>query len=206
MESLLLFAGGFVGAVVYGSFFEWGLHRYLMHKRIKFFPYPFETHALVHHRVFKADMTYHVQRKEDEAEIPMAWWNGPALVGIASIPFAVASALVSSWWIVAGAAMAISAYYGAYEYLHWCMHKPKSRRVERSGLFFRLNGHHLLHHRYMGKNYNVVVPLADLCLRTLLLRSPVKFAQATGPAVPDVQPAGATGASGSIPALDATRP
>jgi sterol desaturase/sphingolipid hydroxylase (fatty acid hydroxylase superfamily) len=68
------------------------------------------------------------------------------------------------------------------------MHLPKKRHVERSGIFFRLNGHHLLHHRYMGKNFNVVLPLADLCLGTLLLRSKVAFAQPRGPAVPDVQP------------------
>ena len=43
---------------------------------------------------------------------------------------------------------------------------------------FRLNGHHLLHHRYMNKNFNVVLPLADLCLGTLLLRSKIAFAQA----------------------------
>lgn len=85
--------------------------------------------------------------------------------------------------------IALSAsYYGAYEYLHWCMHLPKSRRVERSWLFYRLNGHHLLHHRYMGYNYNVVCPLADVLFGTLLLRAKFSFAQARGPAVPDVQP------------------
>lgn len=60
--------------------------------------------------------------------------------------------------------------------------------MERSGIFFRLNGHHLLHHRYMGKNFNVVLPLADLCCFTLRLRSRVAFAQAQGPSVPNVQP------------------
>jgi sterol desaturase/sphingolipid hydroxylase (fatty acid hydroxylase superfamily) len=68
------------------------------------------------------------------------------------------------------------------------MHLPRKRIVERSGIFFRLNGHHLLHHRYMHKNFNVVMPLADLCLGTLLLRSKVTFRQARGEAVPDVQP------------------
>ncbi len=87
-----------------------------------------------------------------------------------------------------GALLASSAYYSVYETLHWCMHQPGERSVERTGLFFRLNGHHLLHHRYMRKNFNVVLPLADLCLGTLLLRSKVRFAQATGPTVPDVQP------------------
>jgi sterol desaturase/sphingolipid hydroxylase (fatty acid hydroxylase superfamily) len=77
---------------------------------------------------------------------------------------------------------------GAYEYMHWCMHIPRKRMVERSGIFFRLNGHHLLHHRYMNRNFNVVLPLADLCLGTLLLRSKVQFAQVRGESVPDVQP------------------
>jgi len=74
--------------------------------------------------------------------------------------------------------------------MHWCMHLPKRRHVERSGIFFRLNGHHLLHHRYMHKNFNVVLPLADLCLGTLLLRSKIAFPQAQGPSVPNVQPKG----------------
>jgi hypothetical protein len=72
------------------------------------------------------------------------------------------------------------------------MHKPK-HRVERSGIFFVLNGHHLLHHRYIYKNFNVVLPLADLCLNTLLVRSKVCFAQARGEGVPDVQPSRSDG-------------
>jgi sterol desaturase/sphingolipid hydroxylase (fatty acid hydroxylase superfamily) len=68
------------------------------------------------------------------------------------------------------------------------MHLPKSRRLERSWLFRRLNGHHLLHHRYMHKNFNVVFPIADLCMGTLRLRSPIRFAQPVCPAVPNVQP------------------
>ena len=86
--------------------------------------------------------------------------------------------------------LACTLYFTAYEYLHWCMHLPRKRHVERSGIFFRLNGHHLLHHRYLGKNFNVVLPLADLCCCTLLLRSKIAFAQAQGPSVPDVQPRG----------------
>jgi sterol desaturase/sphingolipid hydroxylase (fatty acid hydroxylase superfamily) len=68
------------------------------------------------------------------------------------------------------------------------MHLPRRRHIERSGLFFRLNGHHLLHHRSMHKNFNVVLPLADLLLGTLLLRSKIAFPQPVGPAVPNLQP------------------
>ena len=91
-------------------------------------------------------------------------------------------------WLVLGSFLAVAAYYGVYEYIHWCMHLPKKRNVERSWIFYRLNGHHLLHHRYMHKNFNVVLPLADLLTGTLMLRSKVCFAQALGPRVPNVQP------------------
>jgi sterol desaturase/sphingolipid hydroxylase (fatty acid hydroxylase superfamily) len=82
------------------------------------------------------------------------------------------------------------------------MHLPRKRDIERSGIFFRLNGHHLLHHRYMHKNYNVVLPFADLCLGTLLLRSKVHFKQAEGPSVPNVQP---RARKPSLPKLAAVR-
>ncbi|HEV7927385.1 MAG TPA: fatty acid hydroxylase [Verrucomicrobiae bacterium] len=179
---------GCVTATIYGSLFEWILHKFLMHRPIGPITYPFKAHALVHHRIFKYDDTYHLINEKDKQTIPMAWWNGPVLVAIASLPFVLVSLLGVNWGMLCGAALAISCYYGAYEYIHWCMHLPKRRHVERSGIFFRLNGHHLLHHRYMNKNFNVVLPLADLCLGTLLLRSKVHFRQASGPSVPNVQP------------------
>jgi sterol desaturase/sphingolipid hydroxylase (fatty acid hydroxylase superfamily) len=125
---------------------------------------------------------------KDAKTIPMAWWNGPVLVAVGILPFIAAAWWLGHRWLLAGAAPACAGYYGAYEYIHWCMHLPKKRNVERTGIFFRLNGHHLLHHRYMRKNFNVVLPLADLFLGTLLLRSPMQFKQARGPSVPDVQP------------------
>jgi len=179
---------GFVAGTVFASFFEWTLHRYVMHRPFAGFQYPFRAHALVHHRIFRADATYHLLRDADKTTIPMAWWNGPLLVALCQAPFLALAWATGLWGLLWGALAASAGYYAAYEYLHWCMHLPKQRRVERSGIFFRLNGHHLLHHRYMHKNFNVVLPLADLCLGTLLLRSMVSFAQARGPAVPDVQP------------------
>ncbi len=179
---------GFITAVVFASFFEWALHRYFMHRPIGRFDYAFRAHALVHHQTFKADHTYHLINEKDKKTIPMAWWNGPVLIALGSIPFLLASWAVGTWAITVGALIATASYYGAYEYMHWCMHLPKKRDIERSGIYFRLNGHHLLHHRYMHKNFNVVLPLADLILGTLLLRSKVHFKQAEGDAVPNVQP------------------
>jgi hypothetical protein len=189
MSMFLFWMGiGFIVGVVFASLFEWTLHRYFMHRPTFNFRYPFEQHALVHHRIFKADHTYHLIHDHDKKTIPMAWWNGPVLIALGLLPFLIFAAFSHKWGILCGAAIASSSYYTAYEYIHWCMHLPKRRHVERSGIFFRLNGHHLLHHRYMKKNFNVVLPLADLILGTLLLRSKVHFKQAQGPTVPNVQP------------------
>ncbi|KAB2661283.1 MAG: sterol desaturase family protein [Verrucomicrobia bacterium] len=179
--------GAFSG-VVFSSFFEWTLHRFIMHRPLGPFRYPFEAHAIVHHQTFKADHTYHLINEEDKKTIPMAWWNGPVLVFFCQMPMLIAAIIWQKWAILVGGAVACSAYYATYEYIHWCMHLPRKRFVERSGVFFRLNGHHLLHHRYMGKNFNVVFPLADLLLGTLVIRSQIKFAQPQGPFIPNVQP------------------
>jgi sterol desaturase/sphingolipid hydroxylase (fatty acid hydroxylase superfamily) len=110
------------------------------------------------------------------------------MIALGQVPFIILAPFWGGIPLVCGSTLATTLYYVAYEYLHWCMHVPRRRSVERSGIFFRLNGHHLLHHRYMNRNFNVVFPLADLMFGTLLTRSRVCFAQARGPAVPDVQP------------------
>ena len=187
MHDIFWQAVGFCGGVIYCSFFEWTLHKYVMHNPLKFFRYPFLAHAVTHHGKFKADYSYHLQSEDDKKTVPMAWWNAPVMWGIHVPPILLLQWLVGVpifWGVLASMML----YYAAYEYMHWCMHIPRKRNIERSGIFFRLNGHHLLHHRYMGKNLNVVIPLFDLLFGTLIVRSPVKFAQATGPSIPNVQP------------------
>ncbi|MDO8564826.1 MAG: fatty acid hydroxylase [bacterium] len=192
MILFLYFIIAVIAGVIYASFFEWLLHKFVMHRPLFGFTYPFDAHAGTHHRIFKANATYHLQRDEDKRTIPMAWWNSCVLVPLATTPFFLFSILFldfpSGVAVTFGGFFSIAAYYGAYEYLHWCMHLPRKRRLELGWVFQRLNGHHLLHHRYMHRNFNVVLPLADLCLFTLQLRSETRFAQPIHPAVPDVQP------------------
>ena len=126
---------GVVAGVLFGSFFEWTLHRYVMHRPVKWFRYPFERPALVHHRIFKADHTYHLVNERDKKTIPMAWWNGPAIVAVGQLPFLIPALRLHRWGILCGTAMACTLYFTAYEYLHWCMHLPKKWHVERSDIF-----------------------------------------------------------------------
>ncbi len=185
---MLIFYVSVLTAVIYASLFEWTLHRFVMHRPFLGYWYPYVAHALTHHRIFQSDKRYHLQDEKDKHTIHMAWWNGPVLVLLSCIPFDLAGWYLGTWIIPLTAMGTIACYYGTYEYIHWCMHLPRKRNIERTGVFFRLNGHHVLHHRYPDKNLNVVLPFADLCFGTLLLRSKIPFNQVRGEMIPDLQP------------------
>jgi hypothetical protein len=193
----------FLVAIPLCSEFEWQLHSKVMHKPVSIWGFKldifFKAHAVVHHQIFGYDHTYHLQRDEDKYTITMAWYHGFALAVISSIPFWIVGALIG--WAVMSldttliigltSFLTVYAYYGVYEASHWCMHLPrptKRRLIELCLPFKWLNGHHILHHRYMGKNFNVVLPLADWYHGTILLRSKIRFNQPKGPLVPDLQP------------------
>ncbi len=188
----------FVVAVLclhYASVVEWVLHLRVMHMPVGKLTYPYKAHALTHHRIFRADNSYHLKDPKDKEKVRMAWWNGPVLVVIAAIPWDIVAAVLwmfgwqlECWIVCIVPHMVLACYYGTYEYLHWCMHWSKKRRLEFSKFFRFLNGHHVLHHRCWNKNLNVVYPFADWLFGTLLIRSPTRFAQVRGPSVPDVQP------------------
>jgi hypothetical protein len=182
-----------VGMLFYCSAFEWKLHKDFMHKPfLGVFEYPFRQHAQVHHQIFKADKTYHLQDPKHRRTIRMAWWNWLVLIPAALILPALLALFSGHFLLITLTCLiVVMAYYTAYEWFHWCMHMPlpRQRLTERYFIPFKwLNGHHLLHHRYMHRNFNVVLPVMDLLTGTLLLRSPIKFAQPRGPLVPDVQP------------------
>jgi hypothetical protein len=86
-EAMFWPAAGFLIAVIFASFYAWALHRYVMHRPLGKFRYPFEAHTLIHHHVFRADETYHLINPKDAQTIPMAWWNGPVLVLLGLLPF-----------------------------------------------------------------------------------------------------------------------
>lgn len=180
-------------SVVYASVAEWLLHKYVMHQPLGRFTYPYKAHALTHHGLFSG-LDYHLKTQSKD-KVRMAWWNGPVIVALGIVPFFTVTMIfhLYGWtpgaWLIFGSALVVaSGYFATYEYLHWCMHVPKDRWHETTRVFRRLNGHHILHHRFPQKNFNVVLPLADYLFRTLLTRSPVRFAQVRGPSVPDLQP------------------
>lgn len=172
--------------IVYTSFFEWAYHRYWLH-RPWLPPQMFTAHTLVHHQLCKHEDTFHVTEEEQEEALTFQWWAGPIIVAIALVPWALIAWGVHALGVqmhytaaLATIAGVVFVYYLAYEGFHFLMHKPTLPWIERAGFFKFIKNHHQLHHVYMGKNYNVVLPVADSILGTIVLRDE-QPAKTTGP-------------------------
>ena len=165
-------------AVVQASLFEWAFHRYWLHR--PWLPKDcFTSHTLVHHQLCKFDDTFHVHEEEQEEALTFAWWGGPTLVSINILPWVLAmwglsAAGVAPFnFVVLGSVIAAFVlYYIGYEGLHYLMHKPTIGWIERSRYFKFLERHHRIHHYRMDKNLNVLVPIGDFLLGSLVLEAP----------------------------------
>jgi hypothetical protein len=174
---IALLAGGLV-AVVQASFFEWAFHRYWLHR--PWLPEScFTSHTLVHHQLCKFEDTFHVVEEEQEEALTFQWWGGPVLVLMNITPWALMAwgftawgVPFPGWFFVIGFAVMMSLYYVGYEGLHHLMHKPSIPFIARSRYFKFIERHHRIHHIHMDRNLNVLLPLADLCLGSLVTKMP----------------------------------
>lgn len=161
-------------AIVQGSFFEWAFHRYWLHR--PWLPKDcFTSHTLIHHQLCKFEDTFQVTDHEQEEAIHFQWWGGPVLVAINIAPWTLLS--LGLWALgiqfpyvamVATIGATILVYYVGYEGFHYLMHKPSIPFLEKSPPFRFLERHHRIHHVQMDRNLNVLIPLADLLLGTLV--------------------------------------
>src|SRR5258705_5083396 len=137
----------FLLGIVYASLFEWVLHRYILHSP-RFLKYPFRAHQLEHHGIFRADARYFLSEElhveADKKHLTFAWWNAPVLIGLHA-PLLAVVYLFAGIGGAAGILLAMTAYYMMYESLHYCMHVPKNRWVERTRWFAGIQAHHRYH-------------------------------------------------------------
>jgi hypothetical protein len=165
-------------SVIQSSFFEWVFHRYWLHR--PWLPKDcFTTHTLIHHQLCKFEDTFHVVEEEQEEALHFQWWGGPILIAINLVPWALFSWVLAARGVpfpyvafLASFAATNVAYYVGYESLHYFMHKPRLDFIERSRWFQFLKRHHRIHHVHMNRNLNVLLPLADLLLGTLVTKMP----------------------------------
>jgi hypothetical protein len=161
-------------AVVQASLFEWAFHRYWLHR--PWLPKDcFTSHTLVHHQLCKFDDTFHVVEEEQEEALTFAWWGGPVLIVLNVAPWVLGVWALSAAgfmrfnpWIPTAVAGTYLVYYIGYEGLHYLMHKPSIPWIQRSRYFQFIERHHRIHHFRMDRNLNVLLPIGDFLLGSLV--------------------------------------
>ena len=170
-------AAGLALVYVFGSLFEWGVHRYVMHTDlfVRFFPSAqkrsddriFHKHAVLHHGTY-----YQAFDHEDDPigrEISIVFTLGDTLRVLgALLPVLFLIARVSSVIAIIFPLTAI-VHNRLWNLMHREMHQPRHPWWSRTAVYRFLARHHFLHHAHTGTNFNVVLPLADHLLGTLAL-------------------------------------
>lgn len=157
----MIAASSFVGWFLYATMLEYVVHRWVMHRPWRVLSSPFRTHTLFHHRVFREDDTYHVQRNEDRDHIRLLkWWQAGLWLG-AHVPVVWGLQWATGWPVFYSGMLGLAVYCVLYEYFHWCMHSPADRWIERMRLFRVLDAHHRLHHQLWSANFSLLLPVVD---------------------------------------------
>jgi len=156
----------FVFSFLYATMLEYVVHRWVMHRPWRVLSMPFRTHTRFHHRIFHGAGAYHVQQKEDGDHIRLFKnWQACLWLG-AHVPALWGLQWASSLPVFYGGMLGLAVYTVLYEYLHWFMHSPAGRWVERTRVFRVLDTHHRLHHQLWSTNFNLMLPLGDIVFGT----------------------------------------
>lgn len=165
VEVLLWGTLGFVLSVIYCSYFEWALHRYVMHRRVRIFPLPFNLHAVQHHGIFGGDETYHARSVFDTEHVTFVA-RDYILLTLVNIPVFLAAEWASGKPVALGCTAAVLTYLQVFNSLHLRWHCPKDSWLERTSWFSWMKERHRVHHGNPTRNLNLIVPLGDLTFGT----------------------------------------
>ena len=156
------------GVCLLANFFEWRVHKHVLHRRRWPLTYIYDQHTPMHHVVYvEEDMAL---RSVSEFRLVLIPAAGVLGIVVAAAPFAWAvghfGSAAAGWLFLVTA----SSYLVTYEVLHLCYHAPPSTRIGRSRVIRFLARWHTKHHdpRFMQRwNFNVIFPLFDYVLGTM---------------------------------------
>lgn len=154
--------------VLLANFFEWRVHKHVLHRRFWPFEVIYDKHTPMHHMIYvEEDMALRSVQEFRLVLIPAAGVLG---IVLAAAPFAIA--IARFWSSAAGWLFLLTAslFMVSYEVLHLCYHAPKDSFIGQRRIIQVLRAHHAKHHdpRYMQKyNFNVTVPLFDWIMGTM---------------------------------------
>ncbi len=156
------------GVFLLANFFEWRVHKHVLHRRRWPFQVIYDKHTPMHHMVYvEEDMAL---RSTKEFRLVLIPAMGVLGIVVAALPIAIAISKLwssSAGWLFL---LTASLYMVSYEVLHLCYHAPKDSFIGRLAFIRVMRTHHAKHHdpRLMQKwNFNVTVPLFDWILGTI---------------------------------------
>lgn len=155
---------GFLATAIWCSFAEWILHSRVMHRKT-IVSFPYELHAVGHHGMFRDDETYHAQNEDMKKHVTFVPRDYSILL-LANAPLWAAAEWLSGRPLMVGCFLATLGYLGAFDLFHWGWHVPSDTWFQRTRLFQWMKARHRLHHGDQTKNFNLIVPIADLVLGT----------------------------------------
>jgi hypothetical protein len=149
------------------NFFEWRVHKDVLHRRRWPLEVIYDKHTPMHHMVYiEEDMALRSTKEFRLVLIPAA-----GVLGIVLLAAPAATAIGRLWSAPAGWLFLVTAslYMASYEVLHLCYHAPSESFIGRLAFIKVMRAHHAKHHdpRFMQKwNFNVTVPLFDWVMGT----------------------------------------
>jgi hypothetical protein len=156
-----------------GNFVEWGMHRFVMHRRINVFALRaiYERHTREHHQYF-TDLEPTIDTTR-EFRIVFFPWRVLITLGIGGTVLGyIASRLINlnAGYIVF---LTMVAQYLIYETFHYCCHVRENWFVRNMPLINTIRRHHTAHHNMgimMKYNMNLTFPIADWVIGSSDLR------------------------------------
>lgn len=166
-------ACGLVLAIIFGSFLEFVVHRYIMHtdllpRTFRAWRYSltqvYRRHTTEHHRTYYQRFDHEEDPYGKEISISFTW-REMLFTTIVSAPAVFFIALFSP--VAASAFILVPVvHFHLWNLFHREMHQPKHPWWTRTKAYRFLARHHFLHHSDTRTNFNVILPLADFALGT----------------------------------------
>lgn len=158
-----------VPVFIAGNFIEWGMHKYVMHRRRDVFALRaiYERHTREHHQYFTDnDVTIDTTR---EFRIVFFPWRVLIVLGVFGTLFGWIAAQILNPNVGYVVFITMVGHYLLYETFHYCCHVHENAFVRNVPFVNTIRRHHTAHHNQgimMHKNMNLTFPIADWVMGT----------------------------------------
>ncbi|MFA6238162.1 MAG: sterol desaturase family protein [Bacteriovorax sp.] len=151
---------------------EYGIHRFLMHKKLGSMNLAYKEHTLNHHFYYVDKFNFTTTQK-DFVRIFFQPLDVVLIIYCANFLFAFMLYRLVSHNFGLHFFLVGNAYYVLYEFLHYIYHSNKDSFFQKIGLFKWLIRHHHIHHdqnQMNDGNFSLLFPLLDRLFGTYLKR------------------------------------